>query len=43
MERKKCYISIPITGRDIDEVKKEIEEHKTYLRKKDLYPFLLLM
>lgn len=32
MERKKCYISIPITGRDIDEVKKEIENYKTGLR-----------
>lgn len=32
MERKKCYISLPITGRDIEDVKKEIENYKTGLR-----------
>ena len=38
MKRKKCYISIPITGRDIDEVKKEIENYKTRLRSKGYSP-----
>ena len=38
MKKKKCYISIAMEGRDIDEVKKEIEEHKTYLRKKGFIP-----
>lgn len=38
MKRKKCYISIPITGRDIDEVKKEIENYKTRLRRKGYSP-----
>lgn len=38
MKRKKCYISIPITGRDIDEVKKEIEKYKTSLRRRGYSP-----
>lgn len=38
MEEKKCYISLPITGRDIDEVKREIENYKTLLRNKGCSP-----
>lgn len=38
MKRKKCYISIPIIGRDIDEVKNEIENYKTRLRSKGYSP-----
>lgn len=38
MKRVKCYISIPITGRDIDDVKKEIENYKTRLRSKGYSP-----
>ena len=38
MKRKKCYVSIPITGRDIDDVKKEIENYKTRLRSKGYSP-----
>ena len=38
MERKKCYISLPIEGRDIDEVKKEIEKYKTSLRRRGYSP-----
>lgn len=38
MGRKKCYISIPITGREIEEVRKEIENYKTRLRNKGYSP-----
>lgn len=38
MERKKCYISIPITGRDIDEVKREIDSLKRVLRNNEYIP-----
>lgn len=38
MKRKKCYISIPITGRGIDDVEKEIENYKTRLRNKGYSP-----
>ena len=38
MERKKCYISIPITGRDIDEVKREIDSLKHVLRNNEYIP-----
>lgn len=38
MERKKCYISIPITGRDIDEVKREIDSLKHGLRNRGYNP-----
>lgn len=38
MKRVKCYISIPITGRDIDDVKKEIKNYKTRLRDKGYSP-----
>ena len=31
MEEKKCYISLPITGRDIEKVKKDIERIKIQL------------
>lgn len=31
MEVKKCYISLPITGRDIEKVKKDIERIKIKL------------
>ena len=31
MEEKKCYISLPITGRDIEKVKKDIEKIKIQL------------
>ena len=32
MEKKKCYISLPITGRDIQEVKNNIEDLKDFVR-----------
>lgn len=32
MEKKKCYISLPITGRDIQEVKDDIEDLKDFVR-----------
>lgn len=38
MKKKTCYISLPIEGRDIEEVKKEIEKHKTHLREKGFIP-----
>ena len=38
MERKKCYISIPITGRGIDEVKREIDSLKHVLRNNEYIP-----
>lgn len=38
MKKKTCYISLPIEGRDIDEVKKEIEKHKAHLREKGFIP-----
>nr|DAR09511.1 MAG TPA: Nucleoside deoxyribosyltransferase [Caudoviricetes sp.] len=38
MERKKCYISLPITGRDIEDVKKEIENYKTGLGNRGYSP-----
>lgn len=38
MGRKKCYISIPITGRDIDEVKREIDSLKHVLRNNEYIP-----
>ena len=38
MERKKCYISIPITGREIEEVKREIDSLKLVLRNNEYTP-----
>lgn len=32
MEKKKCYISLPITGRDIQDVKDNIEDLKDFVR-----------
>lgn len=42
MKRKKCYISIPITGRDIDEVKREIDSLKHVLRNNEYIPIFPL-
>lgn len=38
MEEKKCYISLPITGRDIEKVKKDIERLKLALRNRGYNP-----
>lgn len=38
MKKKTCNISLPIEGRDIDEVKNEIENYKTRLRSKGYSP-----
>lgn len=38
MKEKKCYISLPITGRDLDEVGKRIAELKCNLQDKGYTP-----
>lgn len=38
MTEEKCYISIPITGREIDEVKREIDSLKHVLRNNEYIP-----
>ena len=38
MGRKKCYISIPITGREIEEVKREVGSLKHVLRNNEYIP-----
>ena len=38
MGRKKCYISIPITDREIEEVKREIDSLKHVLRNNENIP-----
>lgn len=38
MREKKCYISLPITGRDLDEVRERIAELKRKLQDKGYTP-----
>lgn len=38
MREKKCYISLPITGRDLDEVRERIAELKRKLQDKGYIP-----
>lgn len=38
MKEKKCYISLPITGRDLDEVRERIAELKRKLQDKGYTP-----
>lgn len=38
MREKKCYISLPITGRDLDDVRERIAELKRKLQDKGFVP-----
>lgn len=38
MEEKKCYISLPITGRKIEDVKRDIENIKVRLTHNGYFP-----
>lgn len=38
MKEKKCYISLPITGRDVDDVRERIAELKRKLQDKGYTP-----